>query len=111
MPANFSPVRQGAFPELPVQVESAEDAPTKIAETHGIPMRVETPMQSEVEILKPILNEDDTDRVRSIQYRLDLAEERLLEGKISEDLYRELKARYENELWEITDGALGKPAK
>ena len=78
--------------------------------TRGTPVEVMSTAQPGVEVLRPIIVEDRLQKVESLQRKLDLLEERFLEGKVSEDTYLDMKSKYEQELWEQSDGTLGQPA-
>lgn len=82
---------------------------TDIVQTQGTPVIVHPTEQLNVEILKPVILEERMETIRKLQGRLDLLEERLLEGALSEDTFLSMKAKYEQELWDLSDGTLGKP--
>jgi len=66
--------------------------------------------QPTVVSIKEPVQADTQDRQQKLIERIDRLEERLLEGAISEKLYLDLKAKYEQELNELK-GVASKPAK
>jgi hypothetical protein len=100
--------------QAPPRLEARGSHPGEEAdpvETQGTPVEVVSTGQPTIEVLRPIVHEDSDGRLQNLQRRIDLLEERLLEDKISQDLYTDLKAKYEAELWELSGGTLGKPRK
>jgi hypothetical protein len=109
VPLVSAPQEKFPQPGLRSGVEDTEF--DEIVRTQGTPVQVIEDDESKIEILQPLVDGKDIDRVRIVQRRLDYLEDRLLEGKISEELYIELKMKYEHELWELSDGTLGRQAK